>query len=252
MPSTLNSNCNVCGISSHLSKCAACKVTFYCSKEHQVSDRPSHKTACNGIKKAETSLASAEAKLRAEPGDNFATPAGATIFEDYAGRFWGILATRPYMRARYALVEALLKIKTRAAAQAALDHILDMLRLCRSDNMGVRNLVPALYLRLGRDQECYDFVKWYATEGQRGDYDWGDMENGFLDLKDEDAFEPTKVVAGQYAALAPSAAITLLKIRLLFDVQASRSLGPNSLPHGRRHRRQTSRYHRKQRFAARD
>ena len=77
------------------------------------------------------------------------------------------------MRWRYALVEALLTEHTYAAVSAALDHLLDMLRLCRGDNMGVRDSVPALYLRLGREQECYDFIKWWATMGEQSNYDWG-------------------------------------------------------------------------------
>ena len=152
--------------------------------------------------------------------EDMLTPAGATIFEEHAGHFWGIHETRPYMQARYALVEALLKIKTYTAVEAALNHLLDMLRLCRGDNMGVRALVPALFLRLGRDQECYDFLKWWATTGQRGDYDWGDMDEPYLNLKDENAFEPPGLFARKYGSVAHTAAAALLKIRILFDLRA--------------------------------
>ena len=61
---------------------------------------------------------------------------------------------------------ALLKIKTNAALLAAHAHLMDMLRLCWGDNMGVRDLVPALKLRLGKDQDCHDFCKWWATTGE--------------------------------------------------------------------------------------
>lgn len=57
------------------------------------------------------------------------------------------------MRARYGLLDNLRKIKTVEAVQAALDHALEMHRLCRSDNMGIRSLTPALMIRLGKDQE---------------------------------------------------------------------------------------------------
>jgi hypothetical protein len=33
---------------------------------------------------------------------------------------------------------------------------MDMLRLCRRDTLEVRDHNPALFLRLGKDQECYD------------------------------------------------------------------------------------------------
>ena len=84
----------------------------------------------------------------------------------------GILQTHPYVRARYGVVDALLAIKTKEAVEEAHSHVMDMLRLCRGDNMGVRDLVPALYLRLNRDQPCYDFIKWYSTSGRDPDYDW--------------------------------------------------------------------------------
>jgi hypothetical protein len=222
MSLTLSSRCPFCGTKANLSKCAACKIVFYCGRDHQISDRPEHKRACNAIKRAQAALENQEAKLRATPGD-FMTPPGATIFEEHAGHFWGIYETRPYMQARYALVEALLKVKTYAAVEAALNHLLDMLRLCRGDNMGVRDVVPPLFLRLGRDQECYDFLKWWATTGQRGDYDWGDMDEPYLDLKDENAFEPPGLFARKYPAVAHVTCVALLKIRILFDLRALKS-----------------------------
>ena len=172
---------------------------------------------CNAIKKSQQALDREETKLRSHPGD-FMTP--PNLFEEHAGHFWGIMETRGYMRARYALVEALLKVKTYAAVEAAHAHLMDMLRLCRGDNMGVRDLVPALDLRLGRDQECYDFCKWWATTGQEGDYDWGDMDNPYLDVKFADVLEPPlKNFISSYSSLSHSTAITLLKIRILIDVR---------------------------------
>lgn len=125
------------------------------------------------------------------------------------------------MRARYAVVEALLKIKTYAAVEAAQGHVMDILRLCRSDNMGVRDLAPALDLRLGKDQECYDFCKWWATTGQEDSYDSGNLDSPYLDVKDADAFEPLpENLIGEWPSLSHSVAITLLKIRLLIDLRA--------------------------------
>lgn len=210
-------SCPICGTKEGLSRCAGCKVTFYCSQEHQISDRPEHKGACKDVKQARVALEDEEAILRAAPGD-FMTPPGETIFEDHAGHFWGIFETRSYMRARYALVETLLEISTYAAVEAALNHLLDMLRLCRGDNMGVRDAVPALFLRLGKDQECYDFVKWWASIGERKDYDYGDLDEPYLDLKDQNALEPPVLFARAYAP--HSISVTLLKIRILFDLQA--------------------------------
>ena len=181
-----------------------------------MADRDGHKRACNSIKKSRQTLDREETKLRSHPGD-FMTP--SNLFEEHAGHFWGILETRDYMRARFALVEALLKVKTYAAVEAAHGNITDMLRLCRSDNMGVRDLLPALDLRLGRDQQCYDFCKWYATTGQESGYDWGDLDNPFLDVKGADVFEPPQDFIHKFGDLSHTIAITLVKIRLLIDVR---------------------------------
>ncbi len=59
------------------------------------------------------------------------------------------------MRARFALAgELLLNLGTLSSVTEALKHMRDMLRLCRGDNMGLRGLIPAVMLRLDRDQEC--------------------------------------------------------------------------------------------------
>jgi len=141
-------------------------------------------------------------------------------FENSVGHFWGIIDTRDYMRARYGHVEAVLKIKSRTAVQTALDHLLDMLRLNRSDNMGLRDLVPALHLRLGREQACYDFIKWWYTRAQDDDYDSGNTDLPHLDIENADAFESPNTLKMSYAALPHRAMLCLLKWRLQSDLQA--------------------------------
>ncbi|MCJ1382607.1 hypothetical protein MMC17_005720 [Xylographa soralifera] len=209
--------CNASGSNSKLFLCQACRVVYYCNREHQVAHRETHKGACYDIKKSRHHLEREETRLRSLPGD-WMTP--TNLFEEHVGHFWTILETRGYMRACYGLVEALLKIKTHAAVEAAHGHVMDILRLCRSDNMGVRDMLPALELRLGRDQQCYDFCKWWATTGQEGDYDWGEIANPYLDIKDADVFEPPIEHFLSASDLGHSVAITLLKIRLLIDVRA--------------------------------
>ena len=181
--------CNASGATTKLFLRQACKVLHYCNREHQVAHREAHKGECNDIKKSRQHLEREETRLRSLPSD-WMTP--SNLFEEHAGHFWGILETRPYMRARYGLVETLLKVKTYAAVEAAHGHVTDILRLCRSDNMGVRDVLPALELRLGNDQQCYDFCKWWATTGQEGDYDWGNMDNPYLNVKDADVLEPPR------------------------------------------------------------
>jgi hypothetical protein len=160
----------------------------------------------------------------------------ARVFKEQVGHFWGILGTWDYMRACYGFVEIMLENFPchQATVQAAVDHIMDMLRLNRSDNMGLRNLVPALMLRLGRDQDAYDFVKWWATCDPHGDYDWGDTELPHLDTRDADAFEEPEWWTRRFLDLSHASAVMLIKLRLLFrlrDLQnTARALQAFTLP----------------------
>lgn len=94
---------------------------------------------------------------------------GPDAFEDEVGHFWGILETRPYMRARAALAESLWETGEREEAVA---HWWDMLRLCPNDNLGIRHILgPRLVVlnQLRRARELLDeyveesFVEWGYT-----------------------------------------------------------------------------------------
>jgi hypothetical protein len=200
-----------------------CKVALYCGKEHQHEHRPAHKEACSKIKKSNLEYQEAERKLREEEGDD--------IFKDGPPHFWSIHETKPYMQARFALVEACLLVNTVEAVDAALKHLLEMLHLCRSDNMGLRDLVPALYLRLYRDQEAYDFCKWWITTAQEEEHDWGNRANRFLDIKGADPFEdPKYFVDKATVSLSFAVSVALIKIRLLLDLQALMRDGEKASP----------------------
>ena len=189
-----------------------------------MADRNNHKSACNGVKKAQDHCDREEKALRANPGDVMMP---ADVFTNGKGSFWGILGTRDYMRARSSLVEAIMKFKTFDGINAALDHLLDMLRLSRGDNMGVRDRVGAMMLRSGRDQECYDFVKWWQTTGQRGDYSWGDMSLPYLDIVGADAFESIDYLpSSQWLDLPQYSTIALLKVKLLLDLTTLQNSSP--------------------------
>lgn len=191
---------------------------LYCSRAHQASHRHKHKLSCNAVKQKRDYLQCEEHALRVQPPDGFTMP--ADVFDTHVGRFWGILGTRDYMRALYGVIEALGKIPTFDAIQASLDHALEVLRLNRSDNMGVRSLIPTLFLRLGRDQDCYDFVKWYQTTGQESDYNWGDTSLPFLHIRNTNALESVEYMCGSWPDLSHVVAIALLKIKLLLDVKS--------------------------------
>ncbi|KAI1452531.1 hypothetical protein F4805DRAFT_26772 [Annulohypoxylon moriforme] len=219
------SGCPVCYPSrqpqTQLLLCSGCKVVLYCGADHQKKHRPEHKAACTSIIKSRATLEKEEATLRAHPGDMFLP---ANIFENGVGRFWGLVETRDYMRARFAAANALLQINTINAVEKALAHFQDMLRLCRSDNLGVRDIVPGLLLRLGREQECYDFLKWWAIVDDEhhynGHYDWADVSLPYLDIHGADAFEAVDADAfASHLSLSQLVILTLLKLRLHLDIE---------------------------------
>ncbi|KAK5401763.1 hypothetical protein LTR06_010870 [Exophiala xenobiotica] len=159
------------------------------------------------------------------------TPANA--FETSVGHFWGILSTRDYMRARYDLADTVRRVGSLDGVTEALEHMRDMLRLCRGDNMGVRDLIPPMMLQLDRDQECYDFIKWYQTEGQRSDYDWGNPDLPFLEVHDANVLEGLQYLNVERGDVPHISALLLLKLKLLIDVIAltlTRQVIPGQLP----------------------
>lgn len=106
----------------------------------------------------EKAVAAGEAAIRQTLGED--------AFEEDEGVFWGILETRPYMRARAALADCLWEFGEREEAVA---HWRDMLRLCPDDNLGIRHILAPKLLELNQlgaardlleEYEEPDFAKW--------------------------------------------------------------------------------------------
>ena len=76
---------------------------------------------------------------------------GADRFASLRGEFWGHLETRPYMRARLGLAQALRDV---GRHDEALAHYRALLELNPGDNQGVRYLLLAALLDLGLNDEA--------------------------------------------------------------------------------------------------
>ncbi|PGH16294.1 hypothetical protein AJ79_01833 [Helicocarpus griseus UAMH5409] len=208
--------CGLCKAQGQALRCSRCQVMYYCSREHQAEHHDQHKGSCNRISKCRTAFANEKRKLDEMP-DSFAFEADP--FNTSVGYFWGIMETRPYMRVRARLIHDLMDIDSRESVEMQLEHARDMLRLSRGDNVGIRDTVPGQLLQLGMDQECYDFVKWYETTGQEGDYDWGNMSLPFLNVRDADALEPVDYLSDNSWGICNKAGAMLVKVRILLDLK---------------------------------
>ena len=192
-------------------KCSKCRVVYYCNAEHQKEDFSRHKSLCSKIKKARSRIVVEEKKLIHEEG--------AEIFVEDEGLFWGMVETRPYMRARLSLIQALESMGSLQSLTEAVSETRDCLRLNRGDNMGLRESYVFNLVRINRDQEAYDAMKWWATTGNSGDYDWGDNSLPFLDLHGEDMDEECDFLRGYAGSAFHRTCMTLIKMRLFINAQ---------------------------------
>ncbi|KAH8166676.1 hypothetical protein CIB48_g1579 [Xylaria polymorpha] len=196
-----------CLVRSNLMRCGGCRAVMYCTPQHQRADWPRHKNQCRLIKPARLDSNYPEG----EREDPFTSPLTRGCLYLYP-------SARPYMRARHNVISATLNVRTGESADLALEHCNEMLQLNRGDNQGVRDQVPSLMLRTGRDQAAYDFIKWYLV--LPSGYQWGDNTQPFLDLNGEDAFEPPRQEWLNHSiSLVHLVALTHLKTRLLLDIR---------------------------------
>jgi len=86
---------------------------------------------------------------------------GPDAFTEDVGHFWGLLETRPYMRAREGLAHTLW---TLGRLEEAVEHLQDMLRLNPNDNQGVRYTLASWLLDLDRDDELARLLEQYDED----------------------------------------------------------------------------------------
>lgn len=86
---------------------------------------------------------------------------GPEAFRQDVGHFWGILETRPYMRARQGLAHALWSSGRR---EEAAQHLQDMLRLNPGDNQGLRYTLAGFLLFLDRDDDLARLLEQYEED----------------------------------------------------------------------------------------
>jgi tetratricopeptide (TPR) repeat protein len=86
---------------------------------------------------------------------------GEQAFKEDVGHFWGLIETRPYMRACQGLAECLWAA---GRFDEAVAQYQDLLRLNPNDNQGVRDLLMPCLIELGRDKDAEKLFKLYKDD----------------------------------------------------------------------------------------
>ena len=94
---------------------------------------------------------------------------GKEFFEENGKRFWGLLETRPYIRARYQLAIGLIY---NFRVQEGMEHLEAMLDLNPDDNLGLREELLAAYLVGDNVEAALDLVERFDDD-ESAFFEWG-------------------------------------------------------------------------------
>lgn len=83
---------------------------------------------------------------------------GKKVFEEEAGHFWGMVEARPYMRARAGLAQSLWLMGKR---EEAVSGYLELLKFNQNDNQGIRYLLAASLLDMGKVDALQELLGQY-------------------------------------------------------------------------------------------
>ncbi|KPI35978.1 uncharacterized protein AB675_10474 [Cyphellophora attinorum] len=212
----LSNHCLVCDAEGKLSRCSACRVGRYCSREHQLQDRERHKLGCRDIKVLRAQLQVDDHDLR-----NTTDPTtSANAFDLDVGRFWEFEMTRQYICTRFMVADLCRLAGTLDGTVEAIEHMQDMLRLCDSDHLDLRYAIPPMMLQLDRDQECYNFIKWWQTRHIDDNGQEHEMYHPDVCSRPANPLESIAWLDHDNVDVEHLGAMLLLKLKLLIDVIA--------------------------------
>ncbi|KAF1810778.1 hypothetical protein P152DRAFT_460068 [Eremomyces bilateralis CBS 781.70] len=220
----LERQCAVCGSKDGLRRCTGCCLVLYCGKNHQTSHWREHKRDCKDVGYYTTCLQLEEHMLRDHAGD---LGLSDNLFEEARGWFSELDGVHQYLGARKDLVTAMVKMNTFDSIQAAIFHCQGIVELDFQDYTGIVLYLPSLYLRLGLEQQCYDFCKWNIMiqdffDKKAPDIPWGEMGDMCVSMKNSNVFEDLEYFTDSAAPceLFYLVAVMLVKFRLLQDLLA--------------------------------
>ncbi len=108
---------------------------------------------------------------------------GRKYFEENKGHFWGLVETRPYMRAQEFLTTSL---KAAGHLKEAIKQAEQMLELNPNDNQGIRDSLLGMYLETGNLKGARNLIKRYPNEIM-ATFLWGQVLERYLSGEVEEA-----------------------------------------------------------------
>jgi len=166
-----------------LSLCGACRVVYYCCRDHQVEDRPTHKDVCKEVGAAKAAVDKTKGVIFANAALGASKPGGGLGVSAATGR----AQYNDYVGALSDYGQALIKAGTQEALVEALLTYKQMLDLRRNDprSLNAHKIIPGLFIRLDRDQEAYDACLWIQqNDGNLNNWQT-DKSVPILDLDDQ-------------------------------------------------------------------
>src|SRR5699024_2333303 len=86
---------------------------------------------------------------------------GEAFFKENKGHFWGLVETRPFMRAKAAYA---ISLEQAGFYEEAIKHYEELLELNPNDNQGIRDLLLPLYIRIGDFDQTTKLLHTYEDD----------------------------------------------------------------------------------------
>ena len=179
-----------------------------------------HKSSCKQIALHRANIERNELNLKTNPD---IINVHGDIFTEHVGNFWRLEVARDYMQSRWNYVlQVAVPYYGQYGYYLAINELQDCLRLSRAPNHGLRNMLMLYLVAADRDQESYDFIKWYETvPAVDKNYNWVNLELPYLNVRFYDIFEPTLPcvktnVPGE--STFSKTCLLLIKIRILHQL----------------------------------
>ena len=194
---------------------SSCRVSSYCSGDHQAIDWSPHETSCLAIQQAQRENDIELRKLQLKCHRCF------SFQSTEPDHFWEWRDIRSYVQAKRRLIDTLCNMPTENALQTALQHGLDILRLNPGDNMDVKLVIPDIMIRLDMDLEAHDFIHRFRTVSATCQYAWAHLDLALPELHLEQSVDDSVEtdVLDECVPLAFKTTLLLLKLRLLLWLQ---------------------------------